>query len=242
MSSPTAHEPMSASAPRRILITGFEPFDGADRNPSWDLADELRRRADRGVSTVASERSADGESLELHTLLLPVEFGPAGTRLRARLDELAAAGEAPDLVVALGLAAGTEAVALERVGLNLRDARIPDNGGTQPIDEPVVDGGPEARFATLRLKASLARIAAAEIPVHLSLSAGTFVCNDVLYTLLDHLDRTGADARGGFVHVPDLHSPDSPVTFDQAVQAVEMLLAESLHPIPDAVAAAGALH
>lgn len=225
--------PAPDDAVRRVLLTGFEPFDGAARNPSWDLAEELRRRAERGESAAAQQ---------VQTLLLPVEFDAAGALLRRRLDELAAADRSPDLVVALGLADGTEAVHLERVGLNLRDARIPDNAGDQPVDVPVVDDGPGARFSTLRLKAADRRLTAAGLPAALSLSAGTFVCNDVLYSLLDHLDSTSAEIRGGFVHIPDLHASDSPVSFDQAVQIVELVIDESLRPEPDAAVAAGTLH
>lgn len=236
---------------RRILITGFEPFDGAERNPSWDLAEQLRTRAEAGELTAQAEAEAP---LTLETLLLPVEYEAAGTLLRTRLDELTAAGDPPELVIALGLAGGTAAVRLERVGINLRDARIPDNAGAQPADQPVVVDGDGALFSTLRVKAAAARITAAGIPVELSLSAGTFVCNDVLYTLLahllDHRRRTESAAtrsepaasRGGFVHVPDLHAEDAPLTLDQAAQAVDLIIAESLRPEPDADTPGGTLH
>lgn len=230
----------------RILITGFEPFDGADRNPSWDLAEELHRRAQKDGLIVQAQLRDTGDELQLHTLRLPVEFETAGTLLTAQLEGLAAAGQRPDLVVALGLAGGTAEVRLERVGLNLRDARIPDNAGAQPLDEPVRADGPGALFSTLRLKAAHARIVDAGIPVALSLSAGTFVCNDVLYMLLDHLRhtrRTGQrDVPAGFVHVPDLHAPDGAVTLEQAAQAVDLLLVESLRTGPDAPTATGTLH
>lgn len=242
MPTQTPHEPASASAPRRVLITGFAPFDGADRNPSWDLAEQLATRAAAGELVAQSEAESSGAALELQTMLLPVEFETAGALLCTRLEELTRAGEMPEVVVALGLAGGTDAVALERVGINLRDARIPDNAGSQPVDEPVRAGGDGARFATLRLKAAHARIAAAGIPVRLSLSAGSFVCNDVLYTLMDHLSRTGADTRGGFVHVPDLHAAQTSVSLEQAMHAVDLLIAESLHAGPDTATPGGTLH
>ncbi|WP_010526016.1 pyrrolidone-carboxylate peptidase [Nesterenkonia sp. F] len=229
------------------LITGFDPFAGDDHNPSWDVAEELAARAGDGRLIAQAEHP----DLTVHARRLPVVHGTALETLDAAI-----AAVAPDVVVSLGLAGGTEAVRLERVGLNLRDARIPDNAGAQPVDEPIVDDGEPALFSTLRLKAAHTRIAAAGIPVQLSLSAGSFVCNEVLYGLVHRLRERRQDARptahdgdsapssvrGGFVHVPSLRAADSPVSLEQAVEAVDLLLAESLHDRPDAEHPGGALH
>lgn len=224
------------------LITGFDPFAGADHNPSWDVAEELAARAADGRLIAQTEHT--GLTVDIHRL--PVVHEAALEALDAAI-----AAVAPDVVISLGLADGTDAVRLERVGLNLRDARIPDNAGAQPVDEPIVDDGAPALFSTLRLKAAHARITAAQIPVQLSLSAGSFVCNEVLYGLLHRL-RGGqaepydaaapAPVRGGFVHVPSLREADCPVSLQQAVEAVDLLLAASLDDRPDVEHPGGALH
>lgn len=224
---------MSVRKTHRVLLSAFEPFGGADRNPSQDVVQELTRRADRRELTAQQEHGG----VVLIPILLPVEFTTA-----ARLLTHAVAEHSPDLVIAVGLAAGTDTIRLERVGLNLRDARIPDNAGTQPIDEPITEDGEPAHFSTLRLKAAGERIRDATIPVTLSLSAGSYVCNDVLYTVLDHLSRHDSSIRAGFVHVPDLHAPDPPVTVDQAATALDLLISESLNCEDDVPTPLGTLH
>ncbi|MFI2364841.1 pyroglutamyl-peptidase I [Promicromonospora sp. NPDC019610] len=169
----------------KVLVTGFEPFGGDAVNASAEAVAAL------------AERWAGPE--ELVTAVLPVEFdqvrGPDGPFLRL-LDE-----HRPDVVVAVGLAAGVTQVRVERVAINLMDARIPDNGGAQPVDAPVVDGGPDARFATLPVKAAVDAVRAAGIPAGVTYSAGTYVCNATFYALQDALAaRPGV--LSGFVHVP----------------------------------------
>ena len=169
------------SAQPRVLLAGFEPFDGAATNPSWEAVHLLARRGIVGASVA--------------TLRLPVEFGRAGERLRAEIADLA-----PELVIVAGLDSTARAVRLERLAVNLDDARIPDNAGRQPVDVPSVEGAPLARHTTLPVKAIYAELVEAGIPAALSMSAGGFVCNHVFMHLLDALERTGA--RGGLVHVP----------------------------------------
>lgn len=165
----------------RILLTGFEPFGGDDANPSWDA-----------VSALADDGIGDDE---VTALRLPVVYGVAADRLEASIAELS-----PDLVVATGLAAGREVVSLERTAINVRDARIPDAAGASPVDEPVDPTGPAARFTRLPIKAALAAARGAGLPVAVSESAGTYVCNDVFYRLLATAGERGIPA--GFVHVP----------------------------------------
>ncbi|RJN32429.1 pyroglutamyl-peptidase I [Nesterenkonia natronophila] len=217
----------------RVLLSAFEPFDGADHNPSQDVVRELTERAGRGQ--LAAQRERGG--IVVVPVLLPVEFTTAGQILTQ-----AAREHSPDLVISVGLADGTDAIRLERVGLNLRDARIPDNAGAQPVDQPIIADGENALFSTLRLKAAGQRIAEANIPVSLSLSAGSYVCNDLLYTVLAHLRSQESGARAGFVHVPDLLATDAPITVDEAVMALDLLICESMSPAPDTHAAMGALH
>lgn len=167
----------------RVLLTGFEPFAGSDVNPSW-----------QAVSLVAA---APPSGTEVTAVQLACVFGTA-------LEELAAAVEEadPDLVLCVGQAGGRPGVTVERVAINVDDARIPDNAGRRPIDEPVVEGGPAAYFASLPVKACVAAVREAGIPAAVSQTAGTFVCNHVFYGLA-HLIATERPAlRGGFVHLP----------------------------------------
>ncbi|WP_150461623.1 pyroglutamyl-peptidase I family protein [Nesterenkonia ebinurensis] len=219
-------------APHTVVVSAFEPFGGADHNPSQDVLDLLTQRAEQGELTVQAEHD-----VVVTPLTLPVEFGRAGKLLTEAINR-----HSPALVIALGLAAGTEAVRLERVGLNLRDARIPDNAGAQPAEAPVAPQGPPALFSTLRLKAAHARIAAAGIPVALSLSAGSYVCNDLLYTALHHISTQNLKIPAGFVHVPDLRSPETPVSTEQATTALDLLIAESLKKDDDDATPLGPLH
>ncbi|MEV6976210.1 pyroglutamyl-peptidase I [Kitasatospora sp. NPDC093806] len=169
----------------RVLLTGFEPFDGATLNPSWEVA---RLVADRPP-----------EGLHVTPVRLSCVFDRAADELRAAVRDTD-----PDLVVCLGQATGRPDITVERTAVNLDDARIPDNAGRQPIDRPVVPGGPTAYFATLPVKACVAAVRAAGLPASLSHSAGTFVCNHVFYALMHLLATERPTTRGGFVHVPAL--------------------------------------
>ena len=130
------------------------------------------------------------QALRLEAVELPVEFGTASERL-----EEAVRGLRPRLVVAVGLAAGRTAITPERVAINIRDARIPDNAGASPVDEPVVPGAPVGRFSTLPVKAMVASLAADGVPAAVSQTAGTYVCNDVFYAL-QHLLATDPALEG----------------------------------------------
>lgn len=208
-----------------MLLTGFEPFDGDPANPSGEA-----------VHLVADRWSGPEE---LATATLPVTFAGAAARLRALMDE-----HRPEVVIASGLAGGRAAIGVERVAVNLIDARIPDNEGAQPIDEPSVEGAPAARFATLPVKAIVARIAEEGIPAEVSYSAGTFVCNHVFFTALE----TAASAtRVGFVHVPWSveHAPtaDAPtLPLADIVRALEIAVRTSLDVTADEKVSAGTVH
>ncbi|MCK7594872.1 pyroglutamyl-peptidase I [Pseudomarimonas salicorniae] len=171
---------MTRSLPR-VLLTGFEPFDGEAVNPSWEAV-----QAHEG-------REIAGHRIE--TLCLPVCFGESLGALRRALRRR------PALVLAVGQAGGRAAIGIERVAINVDDARIPDNAGAQPIDCPVIRGAPAAYFARLPIKALRAELVAAGIPAEISHSAGTFVCNHVFFGLM-HALRRRPGVRAGFVHVP----------------------------------------
>lgn len=166
--------------PKTLLITGFEPFGSEDRNPSWEAVKAL------------PERIGDRKLIKL---LLPVEFGRAAGLAVKAADECHA-----DAVLSVGLAGGRTAVTPEAVGVNVRDAAIPDNAGLMPAGDPIEPDGPAAYFSTLPVREMTAAIAAAGVPARLSYTAGTYVCNDVLYSLLHRF--SGTAVRAAFVHIP----------------------------------------
>lgn len=167
----------------RILVTAFEPFGGETVNASLEA---LRR-----LAPPAGHR--------LIKRVLPVEFGRAALLLREMIRETG-----PEAVICLGQAAGRSAVTPERAALNVRDASIPDNAGFQPKDEPCVPGAPAAYFSTLPVRAMLEQAAAAGVPAAISNSAGTFVCNDVMYGLLHAVHTEFPTVKAGFIHLPCL--------------------------------------
>lgn len=167
---------------KSILVTGFDPFGGETINPAWEA-----------VSRLPDEIGG----WRVEKLMAPTVFGEAGRVVLER-----AAVVKPDAVLCVGQAGGRSAVTPEKAAINLRHAPIPDNAGNTPQDEPVVPGGPDAYFSTLPVRAMAARIRAAGIPAAVSYSAGAFVCNDLMYTVLHHYAGTGV--RAGFVHVPYL--------------------------------------
>ncbi|MBU6499596.1 MAG: pyroglutamyl-peptidase I, partial [Rhodospirillales bacterium] len=168
----------------KALVTGFDPFGGEAVNPSL----EVIRRLPPALG-----------GMGLATQCLPVGFAAALPVLHAAI-----AREAPDIVLALGEAGGRSELSPERVAINVQDARIPDNAGDQPVDRAVVAGGPAAYFTTLPIKAAAAAMRAAGLPVQVSNSAGTFLCNHVFYGLMHHAAVTGGRWRGGFMHLPYL--------------------------------------
>ena len=174
---------MRAMPDLRILITGFEPFGGDSVNSSWLVAQHLSRASIVGA--------------QVQALQLPCVFG-----VSAQVLVQALAQHQPDVVLALGLAQGREGISIERVAINVDDARIPDNAGQQPIDTPVVPGGPAAYFSTLPIKRLVLGLQQAGHPAHISQTAGTFACNHVFYALQHHLH--GQRAISGFVHLPAL--------------------------------------
>ena len=170
-----------------VLVTGFEPFDGADVNPSGELARRLGELGHPDCHLIAE--------------VLPVSFTLAPQQLAAALD-----AHRPDILLMLGLAENRHAITPERVAINLADARIPDNDGDQPTDAPLEPHGPPARFATLPVKHIAHAIDAAGIPAEVSLSAGSYVCNAVMYAALGiaelrgdsgkHSERAAGEATG----------------------------------------------
>lgn len=206
-----------------VLLSGFAPFGGAPLNESW-----------QAVQLAARELRGQGVATQI--LELPVEFGTAGQQLAAAVRE-----HRPRLVVATGLAAGRTGVTPERVAINVRDARIPDNAGESPVDQPVIDAGPVGYFSTLPVKAMVAALGEEPpVPGSVSQTAGTYVCNDVFY-LLQHLlatDEGLAGIRGGFVHVPA--AEELPV--EESARALARMVLTALSTQQDVPVAGGAEH
>lgn len=204
-----------------ILVTGFEPFGLHKTNPSEEIA-----------------RALDGRRIGTHEIrgaVLPVHHRDAAARVAA----LSAERE-PAAIVHVGLAEGRARVALERVALNVMDYRIADNAGYRAEDEPCAPDGPPAYFATLPLSDILRALGAAGVPAYLSSTAGTFLCNQTLYTTLHAVTRAGRPTPVGFVHLPlsadmvaaaelDLPSMDVPLML-RAIETVVTVTAASLGP------------
>ena len=166
----------------KLLITGFDPFGGASRNPAAE-------------AIAALPDSIGGWTLT--KLEIPTVFGKAAEAVLRAAEDLR-----PNVILCIGQAGGRAAITPEVVAVNLREASIPDNAGNQPQNVPVVEGGPAAYFSTIPVRDMVEAVKAVGLPCSLSYSAGVFVCNDLLYTLLHHY--SGTDVRVGFIHVPYL--------------------------------------
>jgi pyroglutamyl-peptidase len=201
----------------KALVTGFEPFGDDPVNPALEALHCLPKRLGH---------------IEIATWNLPTAFGQS-------LDPLDDALNAthPDLVLCVGLAGGRAALSLERVAINLDDARIPDNAGQQPIDRAIVAGGPAAYFATLPIKAAVAALREAGLPALVSNTAGTFVCNHVFYGLMHRAATTRPGIRGGFMHVPYLPAQAARCS-NSAWDAPSMALADIVRGIETVLAVA----
>lgn len=189
-----------------VLLTGFAPFGGEASNPSWDAV-----------------RALDGELVAGHRVIaveLPVVFGESLAVLCAALDR-----HAPVVTICVGLAGGRSRLSLERVAINVDDARIADNAGAQPVDVPVDRDGPPAHFTSLPIKTMLAALIDAGIPAEVSNTAGTYVCNHVFYGLMQALAaRPGR--RGGFIHIP--YSPEQAARHPNAPSLPVALVSDAL--------------
>ena len=185
---------------RKLLITGFDPFGGASINPAWEAVKLL-------PDTIAD--------FEVHKLEIPTVFGLATEKVLEKAAEIQ-----PDVILCIGQAGGRASVTPERIGVNIRDAKIADNAGNQPVGQFVTEDGPAAYFATVPVLAMEAAIREASLPGQVSNSAGAFVCNDTLYSLLHHYSGTGI--KVGFIHVPWLPEQGTPsLPLDDTAAALE---------------------
>ncbi|OCA52619.1 pyroglutamyl-peptidase I [Photorhabdus namnaonensis] len=214
---------------KTVLITGFEPFDKEKINPSWEAAKQLQGRELCGARVEARQ--------------LPCVFDVSLAYLYAAIDDVQ-----PDLIIAVGQAGGRPNITVERVAININDANIPDNQGNQPINTPIVATGPAAYFATLPINAIVKGLRDAGVPASISQTAGTFVCNHVMYGLLHHLAYTYPEIRSGLIHIPYLpeqavrYSGTPSMTLETVITALEIAIDEALKNSEDISINGGATH
>lgn len=220
MPRPTTSPPLP-----RILLTGFDAFGGDTVNPSWQAVQALHGRRIAGHQVVAAS--------------LPTVFEASLAEL-GRLLRL----HRPALVLCVGQAGGRAALSLERVAINVNDARIADNAAAQPVDTPVVAGGPAAYFSTLPIKAMLQALQKEGLAAEVSQTAGTFVCNHVFYGLMHMLatQRGFKRTRGGFVHVPFLPGQGQPhMALEDVVRGLRVAVRAAITTQRDITQGAGAI-
>jgi len=220
---------MAQKLQRSILLTGFEPFEQEPLNPSWEAVRALDGWQCEGASVTARQ--------------LPCVFGTALEVLGQLIDELN-----PVLVICVGQAGGRSQLSLERVAINVDDARIADNAGRQPVDQPIYSDGPAAYFSTLPIKGLVKAMRAAGVPAEVSQTAGTFVCNHVFYGLMHQLAAHAPKVRGGFIHIPYIPSqaarhPGQPsLALDTVIEGLRIALQSAMTLQQDVIEGGGQLH
>lgn len=168
----------------KVLVTGFEPFGGEKVNPSIESVKKLSNRI-AGADIVKAE--------------IPTVFYKSIKKLEELLER-----EKPDIVICVGQAGGRDRISIERVAINISDGRIPDNEGYQPIDEIIFEDGDTAYFARLPIKRIVKEMNDRNIPAEVSNTAGTYVCNHLMYGLLYNINKKYPNMKGGFIHIPFL--------------------------------------
>lgn len=210
-----------------ILLTGFDPFGGATINPAWEAV-----------------RTFDGRRIAGHRIVarqLPTEFAGSLRVLKQAMRELS-----PVIVLGVGQAGGRSQLSIERVAINVQDARIPDNAGQQPVDEPVIADAPAAYFSTLPIKAMLAALHADGLPAEISQTAGTYVCNHIAYAML-HLASKKRGVRAGFMHIPYMPEQAAAIpgaasmALDDVIRGLQLAVATAIATEVDRKLQAGAL-
>ena len=169
----------------KILLTGFEPFGGESINPAKEAVKLVKE---------------DIKGAQIVKCYVPVVFGKAIDTVYEAMKN-----EKPDAVLLIGQAGGRYEITPERIAINCDDGRIPDNEGNQPVDQPVCADGPSAYFSTLPVKKMVEYMKNANVPAAVSNTAGTYVCNHLMYGVLNHIEKEFPGTIGGFMHVPFLH-------------------------------------
>ncbi len=211
----------------KVLVTAFDPFGGEEVNPALEAVKEL-------PDTIAGAAIVKQE--------IPTVFRKAIDALDEKI-----ARESPDITLCIGQAGGRFDITVERVAINVDDARIADNAGNQPIDTAIFEDGPTAYFARLPIKRMVAAIREEDLPASVSNSAGTFVCNHIMYGLLYLIDHKYPEMRGGFIHVPFipnqvLDKPMKPsMALDDITRGLEAALRAAIEHEEDIQVTGGAI-
>lgn len=213
----------------KLLLTAFDPFGGSDINPAQEAVKLLPHQLD---------------DIQIIKLEVPTIFHESIKTVAAAMEK-----ERPDVVLCVGQAGGRYDVTPERVAINVDDARIPDNAGNQPLDTPIFADGAPAYFSSLPIKAIVQEIRKSGLPSSVSNTAGTFVCNHLMYGVLYHIDKYYPKMRGGFIHVPfipqQVLSHPSPAPYMSQIdiaKALEAAIKAILVNEQDIIAAGGREH
>ncbi len=211
----------------KVLLTAFDPFGGESVNPAQQAVEAV-------ADTVAGA--------EIVKCIVPTVFGKSIDTVYAAMKK-----ENPDVTFCIGQAGGRIGLTPERVAINLNDARIPDNEGNQPLDTKIFEDGKNAYFTLLPVKAMVAKIKEAGVPASVSYTAGTFVCNHLMYGVLYHIAKEFPGMRGGFMHVPYLHeqvmakSNTPSLSKEDIVKGIEAAITAIVENTKDACASGGTL-
>ena len=212
----------------KVLVTGFDPFGGESINPAWEAV------------KVIKDEIAGAEIVKMQ---IPTVVGKSIAKIHDKMVEIN-----PDIVIAVGQAGGRFGVTPERVAINVTDARIPDNEGNQPIDEPIFADGDAAYFSNLPVKAMVQEIKNAGYPTSLSNTAGTYICNHVMYGILYYIQKEFPNVHGGFIHVPFaasqvVNKPNTPsMAIADITAAIEAAIKAAVEHQADIKAIGGETH
>lgn len=212
----------------KILITGFEPFGGEEINPSYEAVKQLHGEKIGGYEIIGRQ--------------IPTVFHQSIKTLNEWIKQ-----EDPEIIICVGQAGGRPAISVERVAINVDDARIPDNDGQQPIDAPINPGGPAAYWSTLPIKAVVKTIMKAGVPAEISQTAGTFVCNHIFYGLMNSL-ANDPNKRGGFIHIPYIpeqavNHPGAPsISLSDIIKGLRAAIEATIKHETDIVEQGGRIH
>lgn len=211
---------------KNILVTGFDPFGGESINPALESIKQLK--------------GWHVDEYQVAVREIPTVFGRSCERLIQAIEETD-----PAIVICVGQAGGRPDITIERVAINVNDARIADNENNQPIDTPIIEGGPVGYWSTLPIKAMVKEMKESGIPASVSQTAGTFVCNHLFYGLLHYAAQSEKTIRGGFIHIPFLpeqavHHPGQPhMSMDTIVKGLKIAIESAVKYEKDLVISGG---
>ena len=187
----------------KILVTGFDPFDKDIINPAYEAVKKL------------PDKIKDAQIIKLE---IPTSFERSAIAIQEAIEKYS-----PDIILSIGQAGGRNEITIEKVAINLLEARIKDNDGYQPSDLPIKQDGETAYFTNLPIKGMIAHIKENNIPATISYTAGTFVCNSVMYNILYLINKKYNNIKGGFIHVPYLPEQASLKTPVPSSMSLEMI-------------------